>query len=60
MINKKLGQVSYKICKYTFFNICKGDQVKKDEVFLTFVTLLLLIFGKGDKETTDPGFCEGL
>ena len=33
MINKKLGQVSDKICKYTFFNICKGDQEKKGRGF---------------------------
>ena len=48
MSSKKMGQISFNICKYTFFNIWKRWSAKIwTRFFLRFVSILFLIFEKG-------------
>ena len=59
MINKKLVFL-IRFVSTLFLRFVKGIRKKKDEVFLTFVTIHLLIFEKGDKGSIEPVFYEGL
>ena len=46
-MNQKLDQMFLKICKYSLFNILKGDKQKIWPCFfLRFVSILFLIFEK--------------
>ena len=48
MRSKKMGQISFTICKYTFFNIWKRGWGKNwTRFFLRFVSIPFLIFEKG-------------
>ena len=57
MPSKKIVQGLFKFCKYTFVNIWKGGQAKKMcQYFWRCVSILSLIFEKGDKEKNVSGF----
>ena len=54
VVSQKLGQVFFKVCKYTFF---KGGKPKFGPgFFLRFLGILFLIFEKVEKEKNGPGF----
>ena len=49
--SEKIGLGFFNICKYTFFNIWKMWSAKTwNTFFLRFVSILVLIFGKGDQQ----------
>ena len=53
---QKNGIGLFKIYKYIFFNISKGDKQKIGPPFLRFVSILFLIFEKGDQQKICPRF----
>ena len=56
-ISEKIGQGLLKICKYAFFDIWKRRSGKKlCLVFLRFVSILFLVFEKGDTTKIGLGF----
>ena len=50
-MSKKLTHVFFKICKYNFYSIWKGDQQNIGPGFFwRFVSILFLIFKEGDQQ----------